>query len=227
MIEDAVRSHIARMRARAEGDGALGVADGVEWMQTRDDATLHIPFPDPTADLGPLVDLADANGARRVAVWSAVDEPRAALADLGFEVGWQPWWMSAAPEDIPAPEDLSEPDASGRVRLTPRLRAEESGREGLARRDDVLRAEATVDGRYAGHAWLHLDGDLAGLYDMEVKRRFRRRGLGRRLLSTLAAEGARRGARRIALNATPEGERLYSACGFVRDGNGRTWWRHR
>lgn len=37
-------------------------------------------------------------------------------------------------------------------------------------------------GFVAGRAWIHLDGDLAGLFDLEVWPRFQRRGLGTELL---------------------------------------------
>jgi hypothetical protein len=40
-----------------------------------------------------------------------------------------------------------------------------------------------------------------------------------------AAAGA--GARHLVLNATDEGERLYSSAGFRQVGTGITWWLHR
>jgi GNAT superfamily N-acetyltransferase len=83
-----------------------------------------------------------------------------------------------------------------------------------------------VDGRFAGRAWSLLDGDVAGVYDMEVWPRFQRRGLGRALLRKVCEAARAGGANRAVLNATPEGERLYSAEGFVHVGRGITYWHH-
>jgi GNAT superfamily N-acetyltransferase len=67
---------------------------------------------------------------------------------------------------------------------------------------------------------------IAGIYDMGVRPEHRRRGVGRAL--TLAAGRLARelGCTHAVLNATPEGELLYRTVGFVRLGEGRTWWRH-
>ena len=85
-------------------------------------------------------------------------------------------------------------------------------------------AVARVDGAYAGHAWAHRAAGVAGLYDVDVLPRARRRGLGRALTGVVAGAA---GARWAVLNATGQGERLYAALGFRSLGHGRTWWRHR
>jgi GNAT superfamily N-acetyltransferase len=87
-------------------------------------------------------------------------------------------------------------------------------------------AVARVDGHFAGRAWCLVAGDLAGIYDMDVWPRFQRRGLGRALLRVLCAAAREAGASKAVLNATPEGERVYSAEGFQRVGNGITYWHH-
>ncbi len=86
-------------------------------------------------------------------------------------------------------------------------------------------AVARDDGRFAGRGWLFA-GDVAGIYDMEVWPDFRRRGVGRALLRVLCAAARAAGATSAVLNATPGGERLYSAEGFVRVGEGITYWHH-
>ena len=43
---------------------------------------------------------------------------------------------------------------------------------------------------------------------------------------TKRAPARKAGATRAVLNATPDGERLYSAEGFVRVGTGITYWHH-
>jgi GNAT superfamily N-acetyltransferase len=204
------------------GGGAVARDGAIDWAWVPADSTMHLlcPAAPRAEDLASVTRRADEFEASATALWSAVDRDLGWMGDFGFERGWSPWWMAAAPADVPR--------ASGdRVALVDDVRDHDSGRRALAGRTDVVRAEATVGGRYAGRAWLYLDDDVAGIYDMEVWPRFRRRGLGRELLAVLVAEGARRGARIATLNATPEGDKLYAACGFARVGEGRTWWRHR
>jgi GNAT superfamily N-acetyltransferase len=104
--------------------------------------------------------------------------------------------MVASPGDPPQV-------SSARVALVEQVREHDIGRRPLIGRDNVLLAEATEQGHYAGRAWLHLDHDSAGIYDMEIWPPFRRQGLGRELLTLLVTEGKRRGARTIM------GETLY------------------
>ena len=68
--------------------------------------------------------------------------------------------------------------------------------------------------------------DIASVYDMDVWPGFQRQGLGRALLRTVCASARVAGARAAVLNATPDGEQLYSAEGFVRIGTGITYWHH-
>ena len=88
-------------------------------------------------------------------------------------------------------------------------------------------AVARIDGQFAGRAWVHGDGSTAGIYDMEVWPDFRRSGLGSAILAALARVALAAGYHWAVLNATPAGERLYSARGFRRIGHGATWWLHR
>jgi GNAT superfamily N-acetyltransferase len=87
-------------------------------------------------------------------------------------------------------------------------------------------AVARFDGRFAGRAWAFAPGDVAGIYDMDVWPVFQRRGLGRALLRELGRSARAAGARVAVLNATPDGQRLYSAEGFARIGTGITYWHH-
>lgn len=223
MVGECVRSHRAWMTLNATvGSGAVGRDGAIDWAWVPAENTMHLLFPvAPQAeDLATVTRRADEFEATATALWSAVDRHRKWVGEFGFERGWSPWWMAAAPADVP-------PASGDRVALVDDVRDHDKGRRSLVGRADVLLAEATVGGCYAGRAWLHLADDVAGIYDMEVWPRFRRRGLGRELLGTLVAEGAMRGARIVTLNATPGGAKLYAACGFARVGEGRTWWRHR
>ncbi len=87
-------------------------------------------------------------------------------------------------------------------------------------------AVARLDGRFAGRAWAFAPAGIAGIYDMDVWPRFQRRGLGRALLRALCGSARAAGAQVAVLNATPDGERLYSAEGFIRIGVGITYWHH-
>jgi GNAT superfamily N-acetyltransferase len=159
-------------------------------------------------------------GACIAGCWGGPDTDEAPLLAAGFERGWRPHWMTARRASLPAaaPDqrvaitgDVPEFDDYGRALLT------------LASEPHAWHAVARVDGVYAGHAWAFTAAGVTGLYDLDVRPPFRRRGLGRAL--TLAVLDAA-GADRVTLNATPEGERLYGALGFESLGHGRTWWRH-
>lgn len=222
MIADCVRSHVAWISLQAVAcGGATGTAGAIDWAWVPPSRTLHLLFPDKPGegDVESALAIADGVGATATALWSARDRRLPQLRDLGFTAGWQPWWMQADPTRVRAEVP--------RVRLATAVPPQDAGLAPLLGRPDALLAEAVVDGRFAGRAWLHLDGEIAGLYDMEVLPAFQRRGLGRELVGLLAAEAAARGARRLTLNATPVGAVLYASCGFRMLGAGRTWWRHR
>lgn len=82
------------------------------------------------------------------------------------------------------------------------------------------------DRRFAGRAWSHVHDGTAGVFDMEVWRPFRRRGLGTGLLRAVCSAARAAGATHAVLNATVEGKQLYQTSGFVQIGEGRTWWLH-
>ena len=87
-------------------------------------------------------------------------------------------------------------------------------------------AAARLDGRFAGGTWAFAQGKVAGIYDMDVWSKFRHQGLGRALLRELCRAARAAGAQLAVLNATPDGERLYSVEGFVRIGVGITYGHH-
>ena len=168
----------------------------------------------------------DDLGAHTVGAWLRPEVDPAPLADAGFERGWSPWWMAAPMTAIGRAVD-------GRIHLeedTPEYTDPEAQAE-LAlcrvRPQETWHAVARVGRRLAGHGWSHLDGDVAGVFDMAVWPTFRRRGLGTGILRAVCSAAAAAGAEQTVLNATPEGERLYSTLGFSRIGDGVTWWLHR
>ena len=65
---------------------------------------------------------------------------------------------------------------------------------------------------------------VAGIYDMGVASKERRRGIGSALTLAALQLAASQGCAAATLNATPEGELLYSALGFRSVGVAQTWW---
>lgn len=163
-------------------------------------------------------------GACVVGAWLGTDVDVSALEIVGFERGWEPWWMAASLESIVDADD---------DRATISTEVPEYGPKGqqlLSLADApgarAWHAVARVDGQFAARAWAFAPGDIAGIYDMNVWPGFRQQGLGRALLRKLCAAAHSAGARAAVLNATPDGEPLYSAEGFDRIGTGITYWHH-
>jgi GNAT superfamily N-acetyltransferase len=164
-----------------------------------------------------------------VGAWLALDVDPSPLLEAGFTRGWSPWWMTVDVDDLAA-----DPDA--RVELQTETEDYQDEDPGYGRLLAVARrqparawyAAAYVphERRFAGRAWSFLDGGLAGVFDMDVWKPFRRQGYGTGLLHAVCAEARQAGARHAVLNATPEGKLLYSSCGFTQIGEGITWWHH-
>ena len=208
------------------GGGEVWEDDGLRWSWQAHDRHLMLNFPR-------AIDLAAARrgvaaalerGAWIIGAWLASDVDASALEAAGFERGWEPWWMAAALESITDPSD---------ERVTITTDVPEYGPEGQrllsladAPNARAWHAAARLDGRFAGRAWAFAPGKVAGIYDMDVWPKFQRQGLGRALLRELCRSARAVGAQLAVLNATPEGERLYSVEGFVRIGVGITYWHH-
>ena len=189
--------------------------DGVTVFVGRGDAVFA--FPEPGADLAGAVGLARAAGAREVGCWALEpdDELGDRLTSLGFQDGWQPHWMGIDPRELREPPAHPVEESSECSRELPYAheRAEDL-------RHLVVREGATL----VGHTVLNVDGDSAGLYDMGVLPRVRRRGFGRALTLAALARARDLGCASVTLNATAEGELLYRSVGFRSLGRGMTWW---
>lgn len=208
------------------GGGRLWQDGELRWSWQAHDGQLLLNFPR-SIDVAAVqrgVETAREFGARIVGAWLSADVDAAGLEAVGFERGWEPWWMAAPLDALAAPED---------PRISLAAEVPEYGPAGqrllsLVRGDEARawHAAARVDGRFAGRSWAFATGDVVGIYDMEVWPPFRRLGIGRALLRALCQVARASGAATSVLNATPEGERLYSAEGFKRLGNGITYWHH-
>jgi ribosomal protein S18 acetylase RimI-like enzyme len=207
--------------ARVQGGGVHRVGR-LRVVEHGGDATVLFPWRASGSAFDALLDWCHEREVRRIGVWATglapVDGLRARLVERGFEEGWRPHWMSieasqlrlcTEDERVAVVEAVPEYDAYGQALL------------GLAHEPGFWHAAARLDGVYAGHAWSHRVGECAGIYDVDVRPRFRRRGLGTAL--TLAAIRAAQ-APLVVLNATGDGEALYRALGFRSAGFGWTWW---
>ena len=189
------------------------------WVREGDELNLLFPDRIPADAVRRGVERARDANMRIIGAWLGTEVDASALAASGFERGWAPWWMTAAVDDVGAAGDprielqQDTTDYTGEyaeyrksLKLT-RVRPQRSwyaaaygdrgGRGGHSGR------------RLAGHAWSHLSGETAGVFDMQVWPSFRRRGLGRGLLRAVVSAAAGAGARNAVLNATPEGKLLY------------------
>jgi ribosomal protein S18 acetylase RimI-like enzyme len=236
LIRAAVANHRSWIAAVARVTGGEVVRErGLTWIAPPPDGEAALPFPSTPSRpaLDRMLERCRARGARGVGCWAsgleAVDELAARLVARGFEWGWQPHWMAGDLQSLALHEQdprialvqaVPEYDGYGRALTT--LTHTRPQRSWLA--------VARVEGAYAGRAWAHIVGGRmggAGIYDVEVLRAYRRRGLGRSLTLAVCRAAAQDGARVATLNATGEGELLYRALGFRSLGLGQTWWLHR
>jgi GNAT superfamily N-acetyltransferase len=203
--------------------------DGLAWARGRGHADLLFP-----TDIDPEALARGLARARRpgeiVGAWLSLDVDPSPLAAAGFERGWSPWWMTAKIAEVGETVD-------------PRVTLKEESSDYTAEHADYAArlalsrdrpkhtwyaaAYTTHNRSFAGHAWSHLTEDgIAGIFDMAVWPPFRRAGLGTALLQSVCAAAGDAGAEHAVLNATPDGKKLYEACGFHQIGEGITWWLH-
>ncbi|MBV9464947.1 MAG: GNAT family N-acetyltransferase [Solirubrobacterales bacterium] len=208
------------------GGGSSWEDRGLRWSWQEHDRQLMLNFPRAAhpAAVRDGLEFALERNARIVGAWLSPETDVRTLESAGFERGWEPWWMAARLDAMKGSDDRRVVLCTDVPEYGPggqRLLSLARGEQPRARH-----AVARVDGHFAGRAWSLVDGPVAGVYDMEVWPRFQRRGLGRALLRIVCQAARAAGANRAVLNATPQGERLYSAEGFVHVGRGITYWYH-
>lgn len=199
------------------------------WLPARDELMLMFPTAISPAGLRPGLAEGVRLGARTVGVWLNGAVRARELSTFGFVAGWQPWWMSAP---INATTTFDPAGTS--------ITTEVADYQGPPARELAVtrvqpgrawHAVANVGDDLAGSAYSFYEPDnnpraLGGVFTMEVRPEFRRRGVGTSLLSAVAQQAAAAGAQELALNATPEGYELFSRRGFELIGRGQTWWLH-
>jgi GNAT superfamily N-acetyltransferase len=238
------RAWLAR-QAEAAG-GVVRAERGLTWALGGGTAALAFPtLSKERADavLPGLVAAARAARVREVSCWSLLPtrppDLGERLAALGFELGWQAHWMAIELNDAEQPAaarrvdvGIVEPDepwaAEGLPYDDPRS-AESRRRLGAARPRRVWHLAARREGVPVGHATVSITTGrlgVAGLYDVGVRADERRRGVGSALTAAACALARAERCRHATLNATYEGELLYSALGFRSVGVAQTWWLH-
>jgi ribosomal protein S18 acetylase RimI-like enzyme len=238
------RTWLARQVAAA--GGTVHREPGLTWMIGGGGAA--ITFPALTraradAALAEVVAAARAAQAGEVSCWSLLPpRPRdlgERLHRLGFELGWQAHWMAVDLDDAGLEAEAAgievavvEPEAPWVAEGLP------YDDPGAAEHRRVLAAAtprrvwhlaARRDGIPVGHATLSVSTGrlgVAGLYDVGVRADERRRGIGRALTALACALARAQGYRHATLNATSDGEQLYTALGFRSVGVAQTWWLH-
>ena len=126
---------------------------------------------------------------------------------------WPPPGSSAAGSrgGWPGPPDLGGIPADARVELQETTTDYRGMHAGYAAELAMARlrparawyAAAYDEGRFAGRAWSHRVGDLAGVFDVDVWQPFQRRGLGTGLMQAVCSAAAGAGAGTVVLNSTP------------------------
>ncbi|GAA5229693.1 hypothetical protein GCM10025779_05060 [Arthrobacter cryoconiti] len=188
------------------------------WLpQTREMLCLF-PTDITEAGLRPALAEAERRGAATIGIWLNASVREGILPAHRFKRGWQPWWMTCALNAQTLARASSSPDE--RVELT----TEVAG--------SMWSAAAHCNGEWLGQASSYQPPDqngkhLAGIFDMVVAPEHRRTGVGTSLLNVLVAAAFDAGAEHLVLNATAEGEKLYSNYGFELVGKGQTWWINR
>ena len=242
LVDAAAANQTAWMARIAEAaSGVVRRERGVTWMSSRAGAVLAFPRVSRRRLDALLPRFLEAAGAApEASCWSLLPtqppDLDAALGAVGFREGWQAHWMAAATEDV---DDVQSPegvrigivedpwsptdlpwDGAGIAFVRERLAA------AVPRR--VWHLAAWRHDEPVGHATLNVTTGkigVAGIYDMGVADKERRRGIGRALTVAVLELGREAGAAVATLNATPEGELLYRQLAFRSVGFAQTWWR--
>lgn len=167
------------------GGGSVWEDRGLRWAWQAHNGHLMLNFPrviDPSAARSG-VEFAREHNARIVGAWLSPETDAVPLEAAGFERGWEPWWMVAPLDAIQEPDDP-------RVALStdlPEYGPNGQRLLGLARVKPprAWHAVARVNGQFAGRAWSFVAGDVAGIYDMDVRPGLQRLGLGQALSRTV------------------------------------------
>ena len=178
-------------------------------------------------------------GQHDLLLWAMTDRRALTLALLarGFEPSFQPTWMArelagdildtSLPQVTIRPGTPPDLDELGETGAIPYLVQDQLATTRMLAFDGahpVVTWLVARDGAgVVGQAIVNLTGPVAGLFNVAVHPRARRRGIGRALTTEAMRIAQGQGAEMIGLNATPDGLQLYIGLGFQRLGKGMTW----
>jgi GNAT superfamily N-acetyltransferase len=228
LLEATARNHQDWFRhaALARG-GSVATVAGAELYLA---ATATLAFPPPEVDLDAVMDAVRAAGCSGAGCWSLAEDPAlgARLVARGFTWGWEPHWMAIDLEDLSSAEEPG-PGARERRRFevidaAPPYAETLPYRPSAPDAEDVDRLGVRLREKVVGGVAVQPRGAVAGIYDMGVVPKVRRRGIGLELTLAACRRARERGCRFAVLNATDEGEPVYARAGFRSLGRGRTWW---
>jgi GNAT superfamily N-acetyltransferase len=216
---------------------------GIIWFDApAGTSSLYVPFPSFTeAGIGEELDTVVAafrSKAVRRPVWLWAQEPPVPtdlplrLMARGFRHGFEPHWMWL--DLVKLRSDFSlrheirlefDPDPA---QWDPETHVDYIAPGRLARclPDRVKQIVARDGERPIGAACVFLTrgaNGIAGIYDVGVLPEYRNLGIGKALTHAACAWARDRGYRIAGLNATPMGEPVYRALGFVTLRHGQTW----
>ena len=225
--------------------GSVCSSGGLTWTQAGVRGPSMIPFPalsDDTAgeELDHLIASYLQHPPKGAGCWS-LEPPQPAdlgvrLLARGFQPGWRPCWMALDLRGLPIaggwPKGLSItldnhsnllkvkdlPYVNVVIPAPPSLE-DNPGR--------WARFVATLHGKVVAQSVVFLStGELgaAGIYQVGVVPHARRKGIGQAVTRAACLYAREKGYRYAVLNATDAGRRTYEQLGFVRVGEGWTWW---
>lgn len=166
-------------------------------------------------------------------VWSMQRDAEIDLELLaqGFRSGFEPWWMT---------RDLSRPIAAPMHEISLITDADIEHladstipyivpaqlplmRDLVRSTNEVIWLVARSGKTIIGQTILNITDDHAGIFNVGVDGRYRRRGIGTSLTNAALLLARDLGVRSVNLNSTGMGEHIYQKSGFRRIGEGMTW----
>jgi GNAT superfamily N-acetyltransferase len=167
-------------------------------------------------------------------VWGMVPDSDIDLAMLaqGYRVGFEPRWMTrdlTAPIAMPTHEITLATDRdidqlpTSEVPYIMRDQLESTRRLVSRGHREVAWLVARINDQVVGQAIVNIVGEHAGLFNVGVSGRHRRRGIGTSLSLAAMHIARERGATSMNLNSTGMGQPLYARAGFQYIGIGQTW----
>jgi GNAT superfamily N-acetyltransferase len=226
--------------------GGIYSSGGLTWTQAGERGPSMIPFPafsdddDNTgAELDRLIASYLQHPPKGAGCWS-LEPPQPSdlgvrLLARGFQPGWRPYWMGLDLRQMPTggpPKGLTitldNHSNLLKVKSLPYVNVIIPALSSLGADPGCwARFVAILHGKVVAQSVVFLTtGELgaAGIYQVGVVPHARRSGIGQAVTRAACLYAREKGYRYAVLNATDAGRRTYEQLGFVRVGEGWTWW---